>query len=124
MLFNHGRGSLDGSTIWAIRPHFGGDGGPASHRGIVFSEVLIRVLAMLIRALAGRIPFSLLLTRLQRMLHDVANCFSLIGVLGFLVRLSEVRLRKVLLLMHLADVAPRRMAGAYGGVKIRSVAHC
>jgi hypothetical protein len=26
--------------------------------------------------------------------------------------------------MHLADVAPRRMAGAYGGVKIRSVAHC
>ena len=47
---------------------------------------------MLIRALA--VPFIFLLSRLQVMIKFVVRGFSLIGVLGFLVRLFEVRLRR------------------------------
>jgi hypothetical protein len=118
-----GQGFIDGSTIWAITPYFVGPFGvDATHRGIVFSEVLMRVLAMLIRALFGRIPFILLVNRLHLMMQFVEKAFSLLGVLGFLVRSLEVVLRRVLLRMLLADVAPRRVAGVYGTAKIRPVA--
>src|SRR5262249_47705448 len=120
-----GHGVRHGFTIWAITPQCGGPlSGVVTQLGIVLSEVLKRVLAMLIRAVAGLFPFILLLTRLQRMLHDVATGFRLIGVLGFLLRQFEVCLRRVLLRLHLADVAPRRLAGVVGADKIRSVAHC
>src|SRR5262245_26993568 len=102
-------------------------GGPFSgvetHLGIVLSEVLKRFLAMLIRAVAGLIPFCLLPTRLHRMPPVLAKGFSLVGVSGFLLRPFVVRLRRVLLRLHLADVAPRRVAGAGGTGKINSV-HC
>ena len=53
------------------------------------------------------------------MLLFVFNGFSLIGVLGFLVRSLEVVLRRVLIRLHLANVAPRVLAGAYGAEKAR-----
>src|SRR5262249_22729703 len=86
--------------------------------------MLKRVLAMLIRAVAGLIPFSSFPKHLQLMLRTVARGFSIGGVLGFLLRPVEVRLRRVLLRLHLADVAPRRVAGAGGTGIINSVAHC